>query len=129
MVPGEGSCDLFRRLVLVNVTGVELSDGHGRDIRLLELCDMALFEKESLLQRAPGASDAVRQYAAGGLANGNFTESHGSLPRRVATISAMIESAISSGERAPISSPTGPLILARASSSNPPSLRRARRFA
>ncbi len=86
-------------------------------------------EHAAFLEHAVAGARGVREDRAEGLGDHDGPEPHGVAPRRAATISARIDTAISAGVRAPIRRPTGPRRRSSAAGATPRSPSRARRAA
>ncbi|OHT19482.1 hypothetical protein BHE75_01468 [Sphingomonas haloaromaticamans] len=116
------------RLVLTHVAGVELRHHQlGKAFALRQRNIVG--RKAAALGQAPAADHAaMAQQRAHRLACRNRAEPH-SRPRSRAVACARIESAISGGSAAPMSSPAGPAIRASASSPNPCAASRSSRAA
>ena len=119
--PGQPACST----VLVHVAGIEPRDHHlGQSGRrqpgeVIRPQHLALAHPLPVSERHGMGEDRAL-----GLGQGNRAEPHGCLRTRV--ISARIETAISAGDRAPMSSPTGPWM--RASACGPRSASRSSRL-
>ena len=116
-------------LVFGDVAGLELRDDHRGDAVARQRGDLGGGEAVAFSETAVAMRHAMRENGAFGLQRGDGAELHRAPARKVSTIWARIETAISPGERALMASPTGPRIRLTASSLNPAAARRARRAA
>ncbi len=129
-VAGQRRCEPGGGLVLAHVVGLEPRHHHLGVAGVFERRHVRGAQDPALLEDGVGDPQAVGQNRAGAGVDGNGAEPHGAAPRRrIAVICARIEVAISPGDRAPMSRPTGPWSRARAASSKPAARRRSRRRA
>ena len=115
------------RLVFSNVAGFEPGCDEGLDAGLLQAHGDFRRDEGSFLHHRFARPHAVGRQGPDRLLDWNLAELHAERLRslrRLATISARMETAISAGETAPISRPMGAWMRARSASVNPDAVRR-----
>ena len=129
-VAGHGPADGGGRPILVHVARFRPGDGDFGQLRRVEGGQIVVVEPAALFQRNAPKPEGVGEDAAPGFGQRYGAELHDPCPPRMdETISAMIETAISAGETAPISHPMGPRMRSRDADSAPLSINLSQRAA
>ena len=134
--PRQADGEAPRRFILADIAGIEARRDDLSDARRLERGLMFGSDELALFQNQPIAANRMRDDRAERLSDGNRTEFQAACPsarigflRKAATISPMIETAISAGLTAPMSRPIGACMRASAASPKPCARIRSSRLA